>query len=61
MKLGFCRKSEGIVADIEVQGGNDLNGIIMDAMTKFVVSNPLHPEVFPGKHRTQCYLAYVLG
>lgn len=31
-----------------MQGGDELTSIINEAMAKFTVSNPLHPDVFPG-------------
>jgi sphinganine-1-phosphate aldolase len=36
-----------------VKGGEELNAIINDAMAKFVVSNPLHPDVFPGVRKME--------
>lgn len=39
---------ELIVADAAIQGGDEINQVIIDATSKFIVSNPLHPDVFPG-------------
>lgn len=36
-----------------VQGGDELNAIINKAMSLFVVSNPLHPDVFPGVRKME--------
>jgi glutamate/tyrosine decarboxylase-like PLP-dependent enzyme len=41
----------GWVAD--GQGGEDLNKVIQTAMSAFVVSNPLHPDVFPGVRKME--------
>jgi sphinganine-1-phosphate aldolase len=35
------------------QGGADLSEIINVAMAKFVVTNPLHPDVFPGVRKME--------
>ncbi|KZO98805.1 PLP-dependent transferase [Calocera viscosa TUFC12733] len=42
---------EGKVSGGIYHGGEDLNAIIVSAMKKFVVSNPLHPDVFPAIRR----------
>ncbi|KAJ9108048.1 hypothetical protein QFC20_003617 [Naganishia adeliensis] len=39
---------EGRVSGAVYHGGEDINQVIMDATSKFIVSNPLHPDVFPG-------------
>ena len=38
--------SIALVAD--PQGGEDLNRIIIDAMSNFLVANPLHSDIFPA-------------
>jgi sphinganine-1-phosphate aldolase len=35
------------------QGGEELNSIIKEAMANFIVSNPLHPDVFPGVRKME--------
>ena len=37
-------------------GGEELNQIIADAMSKFLLSNPLHPDVFPGVRKMEAEL-----
>ena len=39
--------------DMWRQGGEELNSIINEAMARFVVSNPLHPDVFPGLRKME--------
>lgn len=34
-------------------GGDDLSRLIVDSMTRFLLSNPLHPEVFPGVRKME--------
>lgn len=36
-----------------VQGGKELTEIINEAMARFTVSNPLHPDVFPGVRKME--------
>jgi sphinganine-1-phosphate aldolase len=36
-----------------IQGGDELNEIIMKAMSTFLLSNPLHPDVFPGVRKME--------
>lgn len=44
---------EGRVSGAVYHGGDDLNQVIIDAVSKFVVSNPLHPDVFPGVRKME--------
>ncbi|WVR03667.1 hypothetical protein IAU60_000662 [Kwoniella sp. DSM 27419] len=44
---------EGRVSGAVYHGGDDLNAIINEAMARFVVSNPLHPDVFPGVRKME--------
>ncbi|KAJ9107689.1 hypothetical protein QFC21_001149 [Naganishia friedmannii] len=39
---------EGRVSGAVYHGGKEINDVIIDATSKFIVSNPLHPDVFPG-------------
>lgn len=36
-----------------LKGGDKLNAVINEAMAKFVVTNPLHPDVFPGVRKME--------
>jgi sphinganine-1-phosphate aldolase len=38
------------------QGGEDLNVIIKEALSNFLTSNPLHPDVFPGVRKMEAEL-----
>lgn len=40
------------LADLH-QGGDELSLIIRDAMANFMLSNPLHPDVFPGVRKME--------
>lgn len=40
--------SKGRVSGAVYHGGEDMEKVIADAFAKFVISNPLHPDVFPG-------------
>jgi len=39
-----------------LQGGEELNQIINEAFANFLVSNPLHPDVFPGVRKMEAEL-----
>ncbi|KAJ9121418.1 hypothetical protein QFC24_004756 [Naganishia onofrii] len=39
---------EGRVSGAVYHGGKEINDVIIEATSKFIVSNPLHPDVFPG-------------
>ncbi|WWC86025.1 uncharacterized protein L201_000896 [Kwoniella dendrophila CBS 6074] len=43
----------GRVSGAVYHGGDELNQVINEAMAKFVVSNPLHPDVFPGVRKME--------
>ncbi|WVQ62492.1 uncharacterized protein L199_000632 [Kwoniella botswanensis] len=43
----------GRVSGAVYHGGEELNQVINEAMAKFVVSNPLHPDVFPGVRKME--------
>ncbi|WWC58330.1 uncharacterized protein I303_100870 [Kwoniella dejecticola CBS 10117] len=43
----------GRVSGAVYHGGSELNEVINQAMAKFVVSNPLHPDVFPGVRKME--------
>nr|ODN85517.1 sphinganine-1-phosphate aldolase [Cryptococcus depauperatus CBS 7841] len=45
--------NEGRVSGAVYHGGDDLNEIIVNAMSQFIVSNPLHPDVFPGVRKME--------
>ena len=40
--------AKGKVSGAVYHGGEDMEKVIADAFAKFVISNPLHPDVFPG-------------
>lgn len=43
-------------------GGDDLSGLISSTISRFLVSNPLHPEVFPGVRKMEAeVVSMVLG
>ena len=44
---------DGRVSGTVYHGGEDLNGIIADAMSRFLLTNPLHPDVFPGVRKME--------
>ena len=46
------RKADG-------QGGKELTEIINEAMAKFTVSNPLHPDVFPGIRKMEAEIVSI--
>ncbi|BEI87550.1 uncharacterized protein CcaverHIS019_0102680 [Cutaneotrichosporon cavernicola] len=46
----------GRVSGAVYHGGDDLNVVINEAMSNFIVSNPLHPDVFPGVRRMEAEL-----
>lgn len=50
---GYLDDHEHRSIEADGQGGEELNGIIAGAMSKFLVSNPLHPDVFPGVRKME--------
>ncbi|KAJ3256000.1 hypothetical protein HK103_005807 [Boothiomyces macroporosus] len=44
---------DGKVSGAVYHGGNELSSLINSAYGKFTVSNPLHPEVFPGVRKME--------
>lgn len=44
---------EGKVSGAVYHGAEELNEIINKAMAMFVLSNPLHPDVFPGVRKME--------
>ncbi len=38
---------------VQTQGGQELNEVIIAATSKFILSNPLHPDVFPGVRKME--------
>lgn len=38
------------------QGGNDLSKVIAEASSEFLLTNPLHPDVFPGVRKMEAEL-----
>ncbi|KAL7420128.1 Dihydrosphingosine phosphate lyase [Cryptotrichosporon argae] len=45
--------AEGRVSGAVYHGGDNLNQIINEAMARFIVTNPLHPDVFPGVRKME--------
>ncbi|ORY22698.1 putative sphinganine-1-phosphate aldolase [Naematelia encephala] len=50
---------EGRVSGAVYHGGEELNSIINEAMAQFVVSNPLHPSVFPGVRKMEAEIVSI--
>jgi len=46
--LPSAKWQDGFVSGAVYHGGEDMNAVWRDAFSKFTVSNPLHPDVFPG-------------
>ncbi|OCF45133.1 sphinganine-1-phosphate aldolase [Kwoniella heveanensis CBS 569] len=47
---------QGRVSGAVYHGGEELNAVINEAMASFVVTNPLHPDVFPGVRKMESEL-----
>ncbi|OWZ49928.1 sphinganine-1-phosphate aldolase [Cryptococcus neoformans 125.91] len=52
-KLEKVDVDSGRVSGAVYHGGDELNAVINEAMAKFVVTNPLHPDVFPGVRKME--------
>ncbi|AAW44943.1 sphinganine-1-phosphate aldolase, putative [Cryptococcus deneoformans JEC21] len=52
-KLEKADVDNGRVSGAVYHGGDELNAVINEAMAKFVVTNPLHPDVFPGVRKME--------
>lgn len=46
----------GRVSGAVYHGGEELNTVIQEAMSNFLVTNPLHPDVFPGVRKMESEL-----
>ena len=46
-------RSAGVCQRLMKQGGEELNQVIKDAMSAFLLSNPLHADVFPGVRKME--------
>ena len=46
--MGKVDWAGGKVTGAVYHGGNELSKLLVDAAGMFAVSNPLHPDVFPG-------------
>ncbi|EJT51306.1 sphinganine-1-phosphate aldolase [Trichosporon asahii var. asahii CBS 2479] len=61
-KLNRGDVEKGRVSGAVYHGGEDLNTVISEAMAHYVVSNPLHPDVFPGVRKMEAEMVeMVLG
>lgn len=38
---------------LETDGGEDVEAVIMSALGRYCISNPLHPDVFPGEYHVR--------
>jgi len=38
---------------LETDGGADVEAVILSALERYCVSNPLHPDVFPGEYHAK--------
>ncbi|KAI9099865.1 pyridoxal phosphate-dependent transferase [Phlyctochytrium arcticum] len=47
-KMSHVDWTEGKVSGAIYHGGEKVSSLINDAFSKFTVTNPLHPEIFPG-------------
>ena len=55
-KLGemeHTRWEDGLVSGAVYHGGGDLINLQSDAFKKFMVANPIHPDVFPGVRKME--------
>ncbi|KAJ2996558.1 Sphingosine-1-phosphate lyase 1 [Globomyces sp. JEL0801] len=48
LDMGHVNWKDGKVSGAIYHGGDELSKIITEAYSRFVVANPLHPEIFPG-------------
>ncbi|KAI9716994.1 MAG: hypothetical protein M1828_007459 [Chrysothrix sp. TS-e1954] len=51
--MKHTRWEDGFVSGAVYHGGQDLKDVQIDAFAKFTVSNPLHPDVFPGVRKME--------
>ncbi|KAI8930264.1 pyridoxal phosphate-dependent transferase [Entophlyctis helioformis] len=59
--MGHVDWEGGRVSGAIYHGGDDLSSIITEAYGMFVVSNPLHPEVFPGVRKMEAEIVSMVG
>ncbi|KNC99861.1 sphinganine-1-phosphate aldolase DPL1 [Spizellomyces punctatus DAOM BR117] len=52
-KMGDVDWKEGKVSGAIYHGGEEVSSLITDAFARFTVTNPLHPEIFPGIRRME--------
>ena len=51
--MEHTRWEDGLVSGTVYHGGNDLIKLQAEAFEKFSVSNPIHPDVFPGVRKME--------
>ncbi|WP_197669208.1 hypothetical protein, partial [Salmonella enterica] len=44
---------DGYVSGAVYHGGEELNRVILACFARFLLTNPLHPEVFPGVRKME--------
>ncbi|KAI8821385.1 pyridoxal phosphate-dependent transferase [Fimicolochytrium jonesii] len=47
-KMGHVNWRDGKISGAIYHGGEDVSALITDAFSRFTITNPLHPEIFPG-------------
>ncbi|KAI9628577.1 hypothetical protein KEM48_011533 [Puccinia striiformis f. sp. tritici PST-130] len=51
----------GKVSGTVYHGGEELEQVISSAMNKYIISNPLHPDVFPGVRKMEAEVVKMAG
>lgn len=52
-EMRHTRWEDGRVSGAVYHGGNDLIKLQSEAFEKFIVTNPIHPDVFPGVRKME--------
>lgn len=52
-EMNHTRWEDGFVSGAVYHGGKDLQDLQIEAFGKFTVSNPIHPDVFPGVRKME--------
>lgn len=51
--MKHTRWEDGLVSGAVYHGGSDLIKLQSEAFEKFIVANPIHPDVFPGVRKME--------
>ncbi|RKF54797.1 Sphingosine-1-phosphate lyase [Erysiphe neolycopersici] len=58
--MNHTRWEDGLVSGTVYHGGKSLNKLQVEAISKFTVANPIHPDVFPGVRKMEAEIVAMI-